>query len=163
MNLEGFKSDDVRSINISTYKIASKHNDYHPQTVEALRQSLPVATAICLLNGDLNMDNLKINSEIISIASKVAIKYDQGLDHLYPLKRPSLVTVTTKNKSYNCRVDLPLGEPEQPLHQSHIIDKFHNLNPEVDLNVLKAINKLESYKMRDLMSILNRKFKSRMD
>jgi 2-methylcitrate dehydratase PrpD len=159
MNLEGLKSGDVCSINVNTYKIASEHNDYDPHTLEAARQSLPIATAICLLDGDLNMDNLKINTEIISMASKVVIKCDQDLDHLYPLKRPSKVTVTTDNEYYNCRVDLPMGEPEQPFHENQLINKFHDLNPKVDPDVLKTINKLESYNMRDLMDILNRKFK----
>jgi len=159
MALEGVKSEDIHSINIKTYKIASEHDNYHPQTFEAVRQSLPVATAISILDGNLNMNNIDINPEIITTASKIVIECDHDMDHLYPTKRPSNVTVATKDESYNCRVDLPMGEPEHPFDEMDMVNKFHDLNPKVDLNVLKTINKLESYKMRDLMDILNKEFK----
>ena len=51
-----------------------------------------------------------------------------------------------------------MGEPENPLDEIYILNKFYELNPKVDLDVLKAINKLESYKMKDLMKILNKEF-----
>jgi 2-methylcitrate dehydratase PrpD len=52
-----------------------------------------------------------------------------------------------------------MGEPEHPFNQQEILEKFHNLNPNVDLEVLKIIDELESYKMGDLMKILNKEFK----
>lgn len=159
MVLEGVKSDEINSINVKTYKIASEHNDYHPQTFEAVRQSLPFATAISILDGDLNMHNIEINPQINLMASKIVLERDYNMDHLYPLKRPSNVTVKTKYKSYTCNVDLPMGEPEHPFNEMDIINKFHDLNPKVDLDVLKTINKLESYKMRDIMDLLNNEFK----
>ncbi len=155
---KGVKADDINSIKIKTYKIASEHDDYHPRTVEAVRQSLPVATAISILTGDLNMSNLEMKPEIASTALKVVIEHDDEMTHFYPEKRLSKVTVTTKNESYSCKVDLPIGEPENPLKQQNILNKFHDLNQEVDLDVLKTINELESYKMRDLMDILNKEF-----
>jgi len=163
MTLKGFKSKDIRSIKIKTYKIASEHADYNPQTLEAVRQSLPIATAISILKGDLNINNIEINPEIITLASKIVIECDNEINHLYPLKRPANVTVETKDNLYTCRVDLPMGEPENPLDEIDMVNKFHKLNPKVDLDVLIAINKLESYEMRDLMEILNNEFNWEMD
>jgi 2-methylcitrate dehydratase PrpD len=157
MKLDGIKVSDISSIKIKTYKIASKHNNYHPKTVEAIRQSLPFATAIYILKGNLNND-FEINSEIISMASKVVIDEDETMTNLYPFKRPCDVTVSTKNKSYNSRIDLPKGEPENPLSQSYLINKFNFINPKIDPNILKSIDKLETYRMRNLMDILNRSF-----
>ena len=153
------KSKDIDSITIKTYKIASEHDNYNPQTVEAVKQSLPFTTAISILNGDLNIYNVEINPEIISLASKVVIEYDEGMDKLYPTKRPSKVIIETKNKSYACQVDLPMGEPEYPFNKHNLIKKFHDINPKVDVNVLNTIDELESYKMSDLMNILNNEFK----
>ncbi len=153
------KSKDIDSITIKTYKIASEHDNYNPQTVEAVKQSLPFTTAIGILNGDLNIYNVEINPEIISLASKVVIEYDEGMDKLYPTKRPSKVIIETKNKSYACQVDLPMGEPEYPFNKHNLIKKFHDINPKVDVNVLNTIDELESYKMIDLMNILNNEFK----
>ena len=153
------KIEDIISIKVDTYEIASKHNNYNPNTVEAIRQSLPVSLAISLLNGDLNINNIEINPKIISLASKVVLEHDKKMDELFPSKRPSKVEVVTHNNVYNCRVDLPMGEPEHPFSQQEILEKFHNLNPNVDLDVLEIIDELESYKMGDLMKILNKEFK----
>ncbi|MBZ2164717.1 MmgE/PrpD family protein [Methanobacterium spitsbergense] len=160
MILEGTNTEDIQSIRIKTYEIASEHDDYNPQTIESIRQSLPVTSAIYILNGELNLENIELDHEIISMASKVSIDKDNDMNKLYPWKRPSEVTVITKEKSYFCRVDLPQGEPENPFNQHEIMHKFHNLNPKVDLDVLNLINKLESYKMNELMEILNNAFKS---
>ena len=156
---KGVKSKDIESITIKTYKIASEHDNYNPQTIEAVKQSLPFITAISILNGDLNIYNVAISPEIISMASKVGIEYDEGMDNLYPTKRPSKVIIKTKNKSYTCRVDLPMGEPEYPFNKHDLIKKFHDINPKVDMDVLNIIDELESYKMGDLMNILNHEFK----
>ncbi|HEX7467422.1 MAG TPA: MmgE/PrpD family protein, partial [Methanobacterium sp.] len=138
--------------------IASEHDDYQPLTIDAVRQSLPFTVAISILNGDVNIHNVEINPQTISMASKVFVELDEGMEQLYPLKRPSKVTVTTKNESYSCRIDLPVGEPENPIDQQNLIKKFHDINPEVDLDVLDVINELESYNMSDLMNILNNEF-----
>jgi 2-methylcitrate dehydratase PrpD len=153
------KIEDIVSINVDTYEIASEHDNYNPNTVEAVSQSLPVAIAISLLNGDLNINNIEINPKIISLASKVVLEHDKEMDELFPAKRPSKVKVVTQNNFYTCRVDLPMGEPEHPFNQQEILEKFHNLNPNVDLEVLEIIDELESYKMGDLMKILNKEFK----
>jgi 2-methylcitrate dehydratase PrpD len=158
MKVKQVKSEDIKSIIIKTYKIASEHDDYHPLTIDAVRQSLPFTVAISILNGDVNIYNVEINPEIISMASKVFVVLDEGMESLYPLKRPSEVTVTTKNESYTCRIDLPVGEPENPIDQQNLIKKFHDINPEVDLDVLDVINELESYNMSDLMNFLNNEF-----
>jgi 2-methylcitrate dehydratase PrpD len=152
------KVEDIISIKVKTYKIASEHDNYHPNTIEAVRQSLPFALAISLLNGDLNINNVLVSPEIISLASKVVIEHDKEMDKLYPSIRPSDVIVVTKNDSYTCRVDLPIGEPENPLKHQEILEKFHYLNPEVDIEVLQIVDELETYKMKDLMKILNREF-----
>ena len=151
--------EDIISINVDAYEIASKHDNYNPNTVEAIRQSLPVSLAISLLNGDLNINNVEINPKIISLASKVVLKHDKKMDGLFPSKRPSKVEVVTHNNVYTCRVDLPMGEPEHPFSKQEILEKFHNLNPNIDLDVLEIIDELESYKMGDLMKILNKEFK----
>jgi 2-methylcitrate dehydratase PrpD len=159
MDLDQIKSQDINSIKIKTYKIASEHDDYHPKTFEAVKQSLPVSTAISILNGDLNLHNIEINDEIVDLASKIDIKCDPEMEHLYPMKRASEVTIVTSNDQYSCRVDLPLGEPENPFTEMELLNKFQELNPEVDIDILKILNHLESYKIRDLMDILNNEFK----
>ena len=152
------KVEDILSIVIKTYKTAYEHSNYNPLTIESVRQSLPVATAITILNGDLNINNIKINSEIIAMASKVILEHERVMDESYPLKRPAKVTIKTKRASYTNHVDLPRGEPEYPFTQQEILQKFHRLNPNVDMEVLSIIDEIESYKICDVMKILNKEF-----
>ncbi|MCE7697667.1 MAG: MmgE/PrpD family protein [Methanobacterium paludis] len=163
---KGIKNEQIHKITVKTYKIAAGHDNYHPETIEALRQSLPVSLAIAISKGNLNLNNLEITEDIRKISNKIVIEQDADFDELYPLMRPSDVTIITTNKmdgiyckTYNKRVDLPRGEPENPFKKDVIIEKFHDLNPEVDLDVLKVIDNMESYKMGDLMDILNEEFK----
>jgi 2-methylcitrate dehydratase PrpD len=155
LNSERVNSDSISNITVKTYKIAADHDEYHPKTVEAVRQSLPFIIAIAILKGDLNLENIEINHDIISMAAKVDIKHDPEMDHVYPVKRPAKVLVATKNKTYSANVDLPKGEPENPFKKEDIVYKFQNLNPEIDIDILECIDDLESFKIRDFMDILS--------
>lgn len=158
MVLDGTKTEDIHLINIKTYEITAEHDDYNPQSIEAVRQSLPVTSALGILNGGLNLNDMEIDSETISMASKINIDIDRDFNKLYPGKRPSEITVVTNKKKYISKVNLPKGEPENPFSYNEIVDKFHYLNPKVDLDILNLVNELESYKMNDIMEILNNAF-----
>jgi 2-methylcitrate dehydratase PrpD len=143
---------------VKTYKIASKHDNYNPHTIEAVKQSLPVSLAIAFLNNNLKLDNLNLNQdreEIEKISKKIFIKYSEDFDTLYPDKRPAIVTLNSNNRSYEKRIDLAYGEPENPLNKSDILKKFHDLNPNMEMNVLKEIDNLEPYTMHDFMMKFN--------
>lgn len=154
MNQDKDNTNEIKSIIVWTYKIAAEHNEYHPKTVEDIRQSLPFAVAISLLKGDPNMNNLEINDEIASLASKITIKTDETLENLYPNKRPSKITVKTEKNVYTKYVELPIGEPEIPFKMDDIVDKFHVLNPEVDNELINMINQIESIKISDFMNMI---------
>jgi len=154
--------EEIEKITVNTYKIAAEHDDYHPTSTEALRQSLPVSMAVALLNhyqetGDLiefsySPPNQK---EINDISWKIQIKIDSNLDKQYPQSRPSEVTIFTEKGIYKNKVDLPQGEPENPLKQG-VEWKFRNLNPDVDARVLDVIGNMDSYPdVRQFMGDLN--------
>ena len=68
------------------------------------------------------------DSKIISLANKVTVCSDDKLTALVPEKRPAIIKVTTyKNDCYVEQVDLPKGEPENPLTEDEIKDKFISL------------------------------------
>jgi 2-methylcitrate dehydratase PrpD len=155
---------EILNITVKTYKIAAEHNNYHPNTPESLRQSLPMSIAMAVTDG-LDLQNLDSNAfkkpELSEIANKVEIIFDPNLDDLYPSMRPSEVVLNLKNgNKYVKRVDLPLGEPENPLNKKDVIEKFQKLNPKFDVDVLGVVEDMESYSVRDLMEIINEEFKS---
>ena len=151
---DGVKPEDIKSVEVMTYKIAAEHHNYQPLTVEDVRQSLPFALAISLLEGNLNLKYIKINSELNSLAKIINIKTDSSMEMSYPSKRSSKVTVISKNHVYTSCVDLPKGEPENPFNHEDIKNKFNELNPKFDTDIFNMIDELENYKIREFMGMI---------
>ncbi|MBI5679939.1 MAG: MmgE/PrpD family protein [Methanobacterium sp.] len=159
LNKNELNVEDIQKIIVKTYKIAAEHDNYHPKTKEAIRQSLPVSLAIAVKDKNLSLDNLKINDEISKISNKVIIEYDKSLDELYPNKRSAEVIIQTSEQSYVNRVDLPKGEPENQFTIYELLCKFNELNPDINIDILSIINNLENYNVKDLMIMINKEIK----
>ena len=157
------KAEDIQKILVKTYKIAASHDDYNPETNEAIRQSLPVSLAIASKDRNLSLNNLEVNEEIAKISSKIVIECDENLDDLYPYKRPSKVIIQTDGQSYSNRVDLPKGEPENQFTNYELVNKFNDLNRSINIDILQVIENLEDYNVKDLMIMLNNEFKGHGD
>lgn len=147
------EADEVREIIVETYSVAAEHDNFHPSTIESLKQSLPAVITIALKKKDVNLESLKIPAK--SEYPHINIRTSEELDKLYPDKRPSQVTVITKNTNYQARVDLAKGEPEKPYSIADIKNKFIKLNPHLNVEVLEILEDLESYNIRDVMRFFN--------
>ena len=166
---ENVKIQDIQDITVETYDIAAKHDEYHPETVEGVRQSLPVSMALAILKGGLNIEDIESTAfqgkndvdaqKIREITRKIQIKPEETFNQLYPQKRPSQVTLKILNHSYQDRIDLAKGEPENPFTKDELLGKFHELNPHIDLRVLEVIDDLENSNLSELMKSLNCGFK----
>jgi 2-methylcitrate dehydratase PrpD len=58
------KMDDINNIEkivIKTYKIAVEHNNFNPKNKEEIKQSLPYAIAVAILENSLNLDFIENN------------------------------------------------------------------------------------------------------
>jgi len=159
---------DIQDITVETYKIAASHDNYQPRSREGIRQSLPVSMAITLAEGNLTVDNISagedisrnpLDHEISEIAGKVKIKVDNNLNNLYPQKRPSRVTIRYEGDVYTEQVDLAKGEPENPFSKKELLNKFRDLNPQVDTSCLDILDDLEDENLEDVMYLLNHEFK----
>ena len=64
---------------------------------------------------------------ILGIANKVSVTDVDELTALCPKKRVAVVTVKTATGEFKERVDYPKGEPENPLTQQELEDKFRGL------------------------------------
>jgi 2-methylcitrate dehydratase PrpD len=162
MENNNLKSTDVQDITVETYEIAALHNNYHPDTPEGIRQSLPVSIAIAIKEGNLtveNISNVPLDSEITETTNKVKIKSDNDLNNLYPQKRPSKITIKCRDNVYMKRIDLAKGEPETPFNKDELLNKFRNLNPHFDMDCLKILDNLEDENFTELMCNLNQDFK----
>lgn len=155
------KITDITYVTVETYEIAALHNNYHPETMEGFRQSLPLSMAMAINHGNLDMANIgNTNYDSLNeIASKIRIECNHDLNKLYPQKRPSNVTIKSKGQFYVERIDLPKGEPENPFTKEEILNKFKTLNPQVDMNILTVLEDLEDLDIGNLMYNLNYGFK----
>lgn len=161
MRNKSIKVKDIQDVNIKTYEIAALHDNYLPQTTEGFRQSLPVSTAIAIINGNLDIADLENSNwdKITELTSKIRIQCDEDLNKIYPKKRPSTVTIKSKNHFYTERIDLAKGEPENPFTRDELINKFMILNPHVNVNILKTLDDLENRNMKQLMSTITHEFR----
>jgi 2-methylcitrate dehydratase len=72
------------------------------------------------------------DQSLIPIMDKVKVVANQEFEALFPKFQPSRVTITTNNgKSYSTRVDVPKGDPRDPMTEEEIAVKFNALGSDV--------------------------------
>ena len=166
--LNSFELEDIDSIDIETYKIASEHDNFNPKNVQDLKQSLPYAVAISLVCDDLSLDSIdelivkglfceKSEDEILKIkdiADKINIHNTEELTQLTPDKRPSKVIIKFNGKSLENITYYPLGEDENPFSEEDILEKFRLLNPKFNMNKLQIIKHMEDYSINEVFKEL---------
>jgi len=129
---EGFDLSKVEEIQVNTYKLAvSGHNHTDIIGVNSAKMSIPYSLAVALITGRAGLDEYTdeyiSNNEILSVTEKVKVSAVDGLTELCPQKRVAIVTVKTSNGDYYDQVDYPKGEPENPLSQEELEEKFRGL------------------------------------
>ena len=55
------------------------------------------------------------------------MRESKELSALVPQKRAAVVRVETEKKVFECRVDFPKGEPENPITKEELEDKYRSL------------------------------------
>lgn len=176
INIHSIENQKINKITVQTYNTAAEHDNYAPSSVEAIRQSLPVALGIALNKGELTLENIEefetnpeYKPEILEIANKVEIVLDSELDSLQPQKRPSIVSIELKypdrddydknkigyseserSKTIKKAIFLPKGEPENPFSEQEILGKFKSLNSDFNVD-MSLIDNLELNSMKNFM------------
>jgi 2-methylcitrate dehydratase PrpD len=106
---------------------------YNPVTVVDAQFSLPYAVAVTLVKKRASVpeftDAAIKDPEVLKVASKVRWELEPEFEKLYPKVYPAQVILTTKDgKQYTVRVDHPKGDPENPVTDDELIDKFSLLS-----------------------------------
>ena len=89
---------------------------------------------------------------------KIKVIPDSDLDKEYPKIWATIVEIKTKKKTYSERVDFSKGEPENPITQKELEEKFMTLaenallKREVIEKALKMINSIEE--LKDIKNLL---------
>lgn len=128
------KPDQIAEIVIYTYQLAAEGHDHTEiNGITDAKMSTPFSVAVALIIGRAGIneysDEMISNISILNLANKIRVLKDNDLNALVPEKRPAIVNIITyDNKEYSIQVDLAKGEPENPLTDAEIDDKFYSLS-----------------------------------
>ena len=155
---------DIVDILVETYDLAILRHDHTIiNGISSAKQSIPysVAASYFFGNGGLGVyskDSI-CNEDILTLTKKVKLKENRELSQLVPKKRASIVTITYSD-GYKCskRVDFAKGEPENPLTQRELYEKYKTLmlmsgkDFQQLEKILDLINQMDSY-VKDIFDI----------
>ncbi|WP_407444725.1 MmgE/PrpD family protein [Fibrobacter sp.] len=159
---DGFRLDAVDSIVVHTYKLAvSGHDHTEILGVSSAKMSMPYSVAVALVTGDAGLNEFSEkyvgDKEILVLAKKVSVVADDEFTALCPSKRAASMEVVCGEKIYSARVDYPKGEPENPLTDEELNQKFRalcGLDADVAEKIVKMVMK-EDFAVENLVSICN--------
>jgi 2-methylcitrate dehydratase PrpD len=94
--------------------------------------NLPFCVATALNYGHVDLDDFTEerikNSEILRFMDRISFREDPDLTRLYPQKWPSRVEIAmTNGERHEGYCEYPKGDPENPLSEKELTEKFHKL------------------------------------
>ena len=124
--------EKVTSIKIHTYKQATEghiHKDI--LSIGSAKMSIPFGVATALITGNAGINAFTERTirdkAIINLMQLIMVVPDDELTCLNPQKRVAIVEVIQNDQKIIQRVDYPKGEPENPLEQMEVEEKFRLL------------------------------------
>lgn len=126
------RADEVRRIEVATYRFASVMRNPNPANYFASKYSLPHAAAAMVVRGHAGyaaLDDFALaDPAIAALRHRVQIDEDPAMSALAPRLRPARVTLTlTDGRSTTHSCDSHRGDFDRPFAQSEIRAKFGEL------------------------------------
>lgn len=160
---EEITPDKIDAIEIETYTIAKRLVGQNTGTGSELsaKFSMPVSLGLALIQGSANPDDYNADAvqddRVQAIADKVRVTVTAEWDDVFPAKRGAMVKIRVADRLYSQKVEYARGEPENPLSDEALLDKFaHNLDQKMSANTIDKISRmifeLPSRSIRELMS-----------
>jgi 2-methylcitrate dehydratase PrpD len=161
--------DNIKEVIVDTYGLAVfGHEHTNIEGVNSAKMSIPysVAAALIYKTAGLEMftDNKIKDKKILDLSQKVIVNENEELSKLVPNKRAAIVTVKTEDeKIKTIRVDYPKGEPENPITNDELVNKFYSLagtrgiTKEYSKKIIEFINDKDNNdkKVSELFNMLN--------
>ena len=109
---------------------------YRPTSKETADHSLPYSLAVGLVDGmvtPLQFKQERIDDPgLIHVMDKIKVVPNEEFEKLFPEYQPSQVTITLQDgTSHTERVDVPKGDPRDPMTEEEIAVKFNALGTDV--------------------------------
>ena len=134
------KANEVKEIKVEVIAraadILGDLHKYRPDSKETADHSLPYCMAVGLVDGmvtPLQFKEERVRDQsLIPIMDKIKVVANEEFEALFPKFQPSRVTITTNDgKSHSTRVDVPKGDPRDPMNEEEIAVKFTALGGDV--------------------------------
>lgn len=134
------KPDQVAEIKVEVIAraadILGDPTKYRPTSKETADHSLPYSLAVGLVDRMVTplqfKDERVHDPKLIPVMDKVKVVANEEFESLFPKFQPSQVTITTTDgKSFTKRVDVPKGDPRDPMTEEEIGVKFMALGKSV--------------------------------
>ena len=134
------KAADVKEIKVEVIAraadILGDPHKYRPSSKETADHSLPYCMAVGLVDGmvtPLQFHEERVRDQaLIPIMDKIKVVANDEFEALFPKFQPSRVTITTSDgRVSSTRVDVPKGDPRDPMTEEEIAVKFTALGGDV--------------------------------
>ena len=134
MRREKLAADAIDRVLVRTYDIAVTNRPHRtrPATVFDAKMSMPFSLAVAAVAGrvaeaDITEASLA-DKRLQAFADKVTIEADDAMSRAFPAEWPAWVRVTAADgRVFEHRVAYPKGEPEVPMTEAEVRDKFLGL------------------------------------
>lgn len=130
----GVRGDSVQSLEVHGFQLLSDeyHNIPRPRSLIDAQFSVPYTAAAMLVDGVLSPDAYAPerlhDRRVLDVVDKVRVTVDPGCDAAYPQRLSAAVAVTTTGgRRIEVRVERPRGDPERPLTEAELEEKFRIL------------------------------------
>jgi 2-methylcitrate dehydratase PrpD len=156
---------EIEEIHVEGFQQIRRLCDYAPATTVAAQYSVPFSLALALSHGGIGPGELAEanlhDEELLGLARKVRVSVDPELDRLFPEKTASRVTIQTRRGAFTATVEYPRGNPENPLSDAELAEKFlwlavDAVGEEKSRELMEAVERLEQMdNVRDLAGLLS--------
>ena len=128
---EDIKFDDIKKVDVETYKIATEHAHVPWDDFASAQLSFPYLMGLATRYRGVKFEHFddknRADPAFTDFASKLTVSAPAEIDQLYPKLRPARVTITTSKGKFVRQADEAWGSRQVPLDDEGLIAKFHGL------------------------------------
>lgn len=126
-------ADQVQRIRVGTYaKALEVTGNFAPRTGYEAKFSLPYCASVALIEGRVRLDAFDRkhldDASIRALMARVELYVDEAADSGFPRQRAAVVEITTRaGERLGFRAPTRKGDPDHPLSDAELVDKFREL------------------------------------
>jgi 2-methylcitrate dehydratase PrpD len=128
--------NEIKKVEVHTSSFVSELGTKTPKTLVDAQGNIPFCVALALNFrkagiGEFSLDNLK-NSRLISLSKKVSLHIDPDFEKKFQQNQQSpwssrVIVILRSGRTYSHTVIYPSGDPQNPIPDSELMEKFNDM------------------------------------